>query len=147
MSMKKTLLVYLLVSLTFIYAQQENKDSEFLQIERTLNHYIEGTANGEPERIKKAFHPDLNLYTITEDDSLRVRNGADYISLFKPGKKRNRVGRIIAIDYENNAATAKVEIVVPGGRIFTDYFLLLKYKGQWKIIHKSYTWRPIPGKK
>lgn len=39
---------------------------------------------------------------------------------------------------------AKAEIAVPGWRIFTDYFLLLKYQGEWKIVQKSYSWRVWP---
>nr|MBP6825928.1 nuclear transport factor 2 family protein [Saprospiraceae bacterium] len=41
---------------------------------------------------------------------------------------------------------AKAEIVMPDWRIFTDYFLLLKYEGSWKIVQKSYTWREYPKK-
>jgi len=125
-------------------AQPENSKETFLQISETLMNYIEGTANGEPERLKKAFHPDFNLYTVTEDDSLRIRKGEQYVSNIKPGEKSGRIGRIISIDYENNAAIAKAEIVIPNWRIFTDYFLLLKYEGSWKIVHKSYTWRTYP---
>jgi len=58
--------------------------------------------------------------------------------------KSNRISRIISIDYENDAAIAKAEIVVPNWKIFTDYFLLLKYEGSWKIVHKSYTSREYP---
>jgi len=108
--------------------------------------YIEGTANGEPERLRKVFHPNFNLYTVTDADSLRIRSGEAYISTVKAGEKSNRIGRIISIDYEKDAAIVKVEIVVPNWRIFTDYFLLLKYEGSWKIIHKSYTWRVYPTK-
>lgn len=123
--------------------QAENSQSEIEQITETLMDYIEGTANGEPARLRRAFHPDFNLYTVTETDSLRIRSGEAYIAGFKEGEKANRIGRIIAIDYEKDAATAKAEIVVPNWRIFTDYFLLLKYEGSWKIVHKSYTWRAI----
>jgi len=87
-------------------AQTENSKSEIEQIRETLMDYIEGTANGEPDRLKRAFHPNFNLYTVI----------------------------------------AKAEIVIPNWRIFTDYFLLLKYEGSWKIIHKSYTWRVYPTK-
>ena len=106
--------------------------------------YIEGTANGEPERLRKAFHPDFKLYTVSDSDSLLIRSGEKYVANIKPGEKANRIGRIISIDFENDAAMAKAEIVVPGWRIFTDYFLLLKYEGSWKIVQKSYTWRPYP---
>ena len=105
--------------------------------------YIDGTANGEPEKLKKAFHPDFNLYTVS-NDTLRVRSGEKYVSNIKEGEKSNRIGRIISIDHENDAAIAKVEIVIPNWRIFTDYFLILKYEGSWKIVQKSYSSRPFP---
>ena len=114
------------------------------QITETLMNYIDGTGNGEPEKLRKAFHPDFNLYTVTSEDSLRIRSGEKYISGVKEGEKSNRIGRIISIDYEKDAAMAKAEIVIPNWRIFTDYFLLLKYEGSWKIVQKSYTWREYP---
>lgn len=127
-----------------VNAQTENSKTEIEQITATLMDYIEGTANGEPERLKRAFHPDFNLYTVTEADSLKIRSGEVYIAGIKEGEKSNRIGRIISIDYEKDAAMAKAEIVIPNWRIFTDYFLLLKYEGSWKIVHKSYTWRVYP---
>ena len=99
-----------------VNAQTENSKSEIEQITVTLMDYIEGTANGEPDRLKRAFHPDFNLYTVTIEDSLRIRTG----------EKSNRIGRIISIDYEKDAAIAKAEILIPNWRLFTDYFLLLK---------------------
>lgn len=127
-------------------AQNEPKNSEIELIAQTLTDYIEGTANGDPERVRRAFHPDFNLFTVTEADSLRIRSGKEYIANIKPGEKANRVGRIVSIDYERDAAIAKVEIVIPNWKVFTDYFLLLKYEGSWKIVHKSYTGRPIETK-
>ncbi|MBK8371898.1 MAG: nuclear transport factor 2 family protein [Saprospiraceae bacterium] len=126
-----------------LQAQTQSTSHEFEQISATLMDYIEGTANGEPERLRKAFHPDFNLYNVTRD-SLWIRSGEKYISNIKPGEKANRIGRIISIDYENDAAMAKAEIVIPGWRIFTDYFLLLRYEGSWKIVQKSYTWSEYP---
>ncbi|HPH84105.1 MAG TPA: nuclear transport factor 2 family protein [Ferruginibacter sp.] len=125
-------------------AQTDNSRSEISLITETLMSYIEGTANGDPERLKKVFHPSFNLFTVTDKDSLRIRSGAEYIANVKKGEKTNRIGRIISIDYEKDAAIAKAEIVIPNWRIFTDYFLLLKYEGSWKIVHKSYTWREYP---
>jgi hypothetical protein len=127
-----------------VNAQTTKTKSEFDLISQALMDYIEGTAIGDPDRLKKAFHPDFKLYTVTEKDSLRIRSGKEYISNVKIGEKSNRIGRIISIDYEKDAAIAKAEIVIPNWRIFTDYFLLLKYEGSWKIVQKSYTWREYP---
>jgi hypothetical protein len=127
-------------------AQIENQKFELEQITETLMDYIEGTANGNPDRLRKAFHPDFNLYTVNAEDRLRIRSGEKYISNVKKGEKSNQIGRIISIDYEKDAAIAKAEILIPNWRVFIDYFLLLKYEGSWKIVHKSYTWRAIEKK-
>ena len=137
------LLGLFLLSGTFLLAQQNADKTDTQLITETLLDYIEGTANGEPERLRKAFHPAFNLYTVNKD-SLWIRSGEQYIANIKPGEKSNRIGRILSIDIEKDAAMAKAEIVVPNWRIFTDYFLLLKYQGYWKIVQKSYSWREIP---
>ena len=134
--------------LAFLFIQfnisAQTSDSAIAQITETIMNYIDGTANGDPEKLRKVFHPDFNLYAVTDKDSLLIRSGEKYISNIKPGEKVNRIGRVISIDVENNAAIAKAEIVIPGWRIFTDYFLLMKYEGSWKIVQKSYTWRAYP---
>ncbi|MBO6584948.1 MAG: nuclear transport factor 2 family protein [Gracilimonas sp.] len=141
--MKKLSLLLICLFISFTAFAQ----TELELIQETLTDYIEGTANGEPDRLHKAFHPDFNLYTVIGDDSLRVWDGQDYISGFREGRKSTRIGRIISIDHENNAATAKVEIVMPNRGVYTDYFLLLKLKEGWKIIHKTYTGRDFYGDK
>lgn len=144
MKLSKTLLfAFVFAGTLSVQSQTENSQSEIALITEAIMDYIDGTANGEPEKLKKAFHPDFNLYTIA-NDSLWVRSGKKYVSNIKEGVKANRIGRIISIDYENDAAVAKAEIVIPNWRIFTDYFLLMKYEGSWKIVQKSYTYRPFP---
>lgn len=119
-----------------INAQQMH---EIDKIKSVLLDYIEGTANSEPDRLRNAFHPDFNLYTVNDEGKLWIRSGEQYIAGFTPGKKLNRVGRIISIDYENNVAMAKAEIVVPNYKTFIDYFMLVKYDEQWRIVQKAYT--------
>ncbi|MEM1259857.1 MAG: nuclear transport factor 2 family protein [Bacteroidota bacterium] len=130
----------LLFSIT-MFGQGENSLDEIDEIRTTINLYFAGTRDGKPQKLREAFHPDFNLYTVDTDGKLITRSGEQYISNTKEGIKTNRIARIISIDVENNTAVAKAEILVPAWRIFTDYFLLLKYQGKWKIVHKSYTWR------
>jgi len=121
-----------------------NAQTEIEKISKTLMDYIEGTANGEPDRLREAFDKDFNLYFV-KNDSLQTWSGEGYINRIKEGKKNNRIGKIVSIDYENNAATAKVEIDMPDRkRIYTDFFLLLKMNDKWKIIHKTFTFKPYP---
>lgn len=135
---KLSLIIALFIGVT-VQAQ-----SEIEAINKVLYDYIEGTANGEPERLKEAFDENFNLYFVSKD-SLRTWSGKQYVGNVEEGRKSNRVGRVLSIDYEGNAATAKVEILMPSRkRIYTDYFLLLKIKDKWKIIHKSFTYRNYP---
>jgi len=140
MKMNKIVILVLL----FLGTQTTNGQTDLEDITNTLLDYVEGTANGEPERVKRAFHPELNLYSVA-NDSLKIWYGQDYTGGIKKGQQSNRIGRIVSIDYENDAACAKIEIVMPGlKRMYTDYLLLLKYQGSWKIIHKSYTYVNYP---
>ncbi|MEM9545969.1 MAG: nuclear transport factor 2 family protein [Bacteroidota bacterium] len=136
--MKKIPLIIIL-ALAFQTAIAQN---DIQEITKTLTDYIEGSTDGQPERLKTAFHPDLNLYSVGNDDKLRIWSGEAYIKDTKEGKPTGEDGKIISIDFENNAAMAKVEISHPKSKsTYIDYFMLLKLEGKWTIIHKMYTKR------
>jgi hypothetical protein len=132
----------IIVLLVLIFVQNVFSQTELDKINKTLLNYIEGTANGQPERVREAFHKDLNLYHI-KNDSLVTWIGERYVNNIKKGRKSNRIGRVVSVDYENDAAIAKIEIIMPDyKRVYTDYLMLLKIKDTWKIIHKSFTFVP-----
>lgn len=140
-TMKFLFAVLVLVSTTNLIAQSDSKKSEIEYISATLTDYIEGSTNGQPNRLKKAFHPDLNLY-YTKDGELKSRSGMAYIGIKKEGKPTGELGKIISIDYENDIAVAKVQIShAESNSLYVDYFMLIKIKGNWTIIHKMYTKR------
>jgi hypothetical protein len=133
--MKKTLLLLAI----FLGTVTANAQTEIEKINKPLLDYIEGTANGQPDRLKRAFYPDFNLYFV-QSDSVKAWSGKGYVSNVKQGRKSNRIGKIISVDYVNDAAIAKIEIDMPDRkRLYTDYLMLLKVKDEWKIIHKSFT--------
>jgi putative intracellular protease/amidase len=142
--MNRHILLGTFVGACFLFCLPVRAETDTEQISKTLADYFEGTANGEPEKLRKAFHPDFKLHGVNDANELLVRSGEQYIAGVTPGKKVNRIGRILSIDVEKNAATAKAEILVPNYRIYTDYFLLLKYQGSWKIVQKSFTWKETP---
>lgn len=130
---------FILISLLSIGCLTLSAQSDIELISQTLTDYIEGSTNGQPARLKSAFHPDLNLYSV-RDNQINVWSGVDYIKDTHEGKPTDEFGKIISIDYENNAAMAKVEISHPKNPIpYIDYFMLLKSDGKWTIIHKMYT--------
>lgn len=136
--MKNSLVLFLIL----IVFQTTQAQSELTLISQTLTDYIEGSTEGQPNRLKTAFHPDLNLYSIGKDQQLKIWSGTAYIEDTKEGKPTGEGGKIISIDYENNIAVAKVEISHPKSpSTYIDYFMLLKMEGKWTIMHKMYTKR------
>lgn len=133
--MKKFFLFALALLLsTSLHAQTEKE-----LITDTINDYIEGTSYGNQDQVRKAFHPDLNLYSI-RNGKLNVWFGQDYINGITEGRDTGRKGKILSIDYENDVAVAKAEIIIPGRDApFIDYFMLAKAEDKWTIIHKAYT--------
>ncbi|MEO0870437.1 MAG: nuclear transport factor 2 family protein [Pseudomonadota bacterium] len=136
-------LICVMISLCGVRDAPYPASVEKADIEAVLQKYIDGTSKGKPDLLREAFHPEFNLYARNADDTLRIWDGNEYISLFESGKPRNRIGRVVYVDQEGDTAVARVEIEIPQDRLFTDYFLLVKYGGQWKIIHKSFTSRPL----
>ena len=132
--MKQVIFVAILLVLSVSASAQSEADA----VRATAMDYIEGTANGEIERIRRAFHETAALYAVNDEGGLRKIPIDQYIGYFKPGVKNDRQGKIISVDLVNDAAQVKIEIVSGQWR-FTDYLLLLKLDGGWKIINKSFT--------
>ena len=55
-----------------------NAQNEFESISKTLTDYIEGSTQGQPNRLKSAFYENLNLYYV-KNDSIKVWSGKKYI--------------------------------------------------------------------
>ena len=129
-----TMSLLILVSQSTVHA-----DSRFTDIQEVVQKYLEGTAYGRPALVSEAFLPSLEVQYLDEEDRLMRRGGPDYISRIEPGKKVPRVGRIVNIDATEKSAMVKVEIEW-NDRLYTDFMLLLKVEGSWRIANKIATW-------
>lgn len=137
--MKTQFLTFTLLLLTLsLFAQSEEE-----AIRQTLQNYIDGSSYSDPELITSAFYEGADLFLSKKDQELWVLSPKEYANLFKnreQGKFNGRNGKILMIDYANNIASAKAEILIPkGGLKFIDIFLLKKLEGKWKIISKAAT--------
>lgn len=139
--MKGSIMKYLLVILGLIGTTMAPACADDqTDIRTVLQKYLDGTSQGKPELIREAFKDTMEIQWLDEKGDFRRRKGPDYIKLFKAGVKIPRVGKIINIDMTNgNAAGAKIEIRW-NGKLYTDYVLLMKINGDWKITNKIATW-------
>lgn len=132
--------ITLFIALTapaMVFAEQ----SDHQKIEAVIQKYFDGTSQGKPELVKEAFMPSLEVQWLSEGNKgeFRRRPGPDYINNIKPGELVPRVGRIVSIDVSDTAAAVKAEITW-SKRLYTDYMLLLKVDGKWRVTNKIATW-------
>lgn len=114
-------------------------ESRLNDIQAVVQKYLDGTANGQPELVSEAFLPSLEVQYLGDGDQLKRRAGPDYINRITPGETVPRYGRIVSIDATEKSAMVKVEIDWMD-RLYTDYMLLLKVEGEWRIANKVATW-------
>ena len=110
---------------------------------KPLEAYIKGHATGDAAYMRQAFLPTAHIEGI-RDGKFLSWTAEEYIAGFKgkpPADEAQRKRSIDAVDVSGNAAMARVTLDYPNGT-FTDYFVLLKLDGEWKIANKVWTRQP-----
>lgn len=112
-------------------------------VRRTLDDYLRGHAQASAAAMRAAFLPSAHIEgnrqgrftSWTLDDYVQLFNGTP------APDEATRQRRIDWIDVDGDAAAAKATLV-HGALTFTDYFVLLKVDGAWRIANKVYHGRP-----
>ena len=90
--------------------------------------------------IMSGFHPAFILFTRRESNVMHMPL-ADWVGRIKESADPNAAPRDarfkpIAVNVTIDAASACMELHRDGKHIFTDFFLLFKLDGEWKIVGK-----------
>lgn len=112
--------------------------SEYEAVVAALQPYIKSAKTGSGKVIRTAFYDHAHI--------VGSINGTLYNSDLDSFEKAVNEGgpspdvqhRIAWVDISGPAAAAKVEFINWGGFRFTDFFVLYKHEGQWKISGKVY---------
>jgi hypothetical protein len=119
------------------------QQSEESAVRAVVSQYFRGHATASADEMRKAFMPTAHIEGI--------RNGKfvswtvdEYCANFKGQPAADEASRkrtIDSVDVSGTAAMVKATLV-HGATTFTDYFVLLKDNGEWKIANKVYASRP-----
>ncbi|MFC3093612.1 nuclear transport factor 2 family protein [Alteromonas sediminis] len=139
----KNCVCVLLTSITLAICSVQAKPTlnDYQNVALTIQKYFDGTQFGKKALVKEAFTETLFIQWINAEGEFKSRDASSYIGNITEGKHTPRYGHIVSIDITNNAASAKVEIDW-GERTISDYLLLLKIDGKWKITNKIATVEP-----
>jgi hypothetical protein len=132
-----------LVALLLLPSITSAQTSDEQGVRAAINQYFKGHSTGNGDEMRKAFLPTAHIEG-NRDGKFVSWTVDDYCSRFtgKPANdEASRKRTIDGVDVSGTAAMAEATLV-HGGTTFTDYFVLLKVNGEWKIANKVYASRP-----
>jgi hypothetical protein len=103
--------------------------------------YIDGSRDGDADKLRRAFHPDARMFgslagqridvPIEEFFALASGRPADVDGTYE--------ARVVSLEQVDDAATAAIEETGFWGTLsFTDFFSLARIDGEWKIVNKTF---------
>lgn len=120
-------------------AQSGGASRERDLVRAIIEQYFKGHATGQAAEMRLAFLPSAHIEGI-RSGRFSSQPAETYVANFRgnpAADEAKRTRRIDVIDVTGTAAMAKATLV-HGATTFTDYFVLLKVDGQWKIANKVY---------
>lgn len=131
--------ILLLLGASLLAAQSD--EEKLVRI--PLNSYLQGHATGDAAHMRQAFLPTAHIEGLREG-KFSSWTAAEYIALFKgqPSPEEPRRKRWIEkVEITGTAAIATLRFEYPNVDI-TDYMVLLKVDGEWRIANKVYASKP-----
>jgi hypothetical protein len=124
--------------MTAAMVDEQTSFAAYEDIAAALQVYIDSARSGDGERMRSAFLPEATVrgsyggeptdWSVAEFCALIARGGG------APDLK----ARIAGVEPSGSAAMARLEAVNWRGTRYTDFFVLLKRDGQWRIATKVF---------
>jgi hypothetical protein len=139
--MSRILMLSAMLLVPAVLVAQTSDDDK--AVRAVINQYFRGHATADPSEMRKAFHPTAHIEGIREGKFVSW-TAEQYASGFsgKPAAdEASRKRTIDSVDISGTAAMVRATLV-HGATTFTDYFVMLKVNGEWKVANKVYSSRP-----
>lgn len=112
--------------------------NEYLEVEKALSPYIESAKTGDGKLNRTAFYDHAYIVGSVDGEFSAVSADEFETIISSTGESKDIKHHIAWIDISGPAAAAKVEFIDWAGLRFTDFFVLYKKDGEWKISGKTY---------
>jgi len=112
--------------------------NEYKEIEKALQPYITSAKTGDGDLSRSAFYDHAHIVGSIDGGFSNMTADEFGKAVGSGGPSENVKYHIAWIDISGPAAAAKVEFIDWSGLRFTDFFVLYKNNGEWKISGKVY---------
>ena len=118
-----------------VSAPEQSAITEVVQL------YIDGSRDGDADKLRRAFHPDARMFGSLAGQRIDVP--IDEFFALASGRPADVDGtyeaRLVSLEQVGDAATAAIEETGFWGTLsFTDFFALSRIDGEWKIVNKTF---------
>ncbi|MCA3575533.1 MAG: nuclear transport factor 2 family protein [Aestuariivirga sp.] len=105
---------------------------------KALQAYMNGARSGKGADMKSTFHPDATIFGYVGTDLFAgpIQNLYDWNDQNGPAKGVEF--RISSMDITGSCASVRIDVDDWTGHRFTDYFNLVKFGDQWKVVSKVF---------
>ena len=117
---------------------EEQEFEVYSEIVEALEPYIQSAKTGDGQLNSTAFYDHAHIVGSIGGEFYNLDVPAFAGAVSAGGESPEIQHHIAWIDVSGPAAAAKVEFIHWGGLRFTDFFVLYKHDGQWKISGKVY---------
>lgn len=139
----RTALLTFALSALLLGSPAAQQMSDEAGVRTVINQYFQGHATGSADTMRKGFLPTAHIEG-NRNDTFTSWTVDQYVGGFKGTPAADEASRkrtIDSVDISGSAAMARATLV-HGATTFTDYFVLLKVDGEWKIANKVYSAAP-----
>jgi Putative lumazine-binding len=119
-------------------AEEAESYATYEAIAAALQRYVDAARTGQGSEMRRAFAENARVQGTYGGKPVdwSVKEFCDLIE--KNGPATGLVARTVAIDHEGNTAMARLEALNWRGTRYTDFFLLVRHDGNWRISNKIF---------
>lgn len=113
---------------------------DYKEIVETVQKYIDGCNEGKSEIMNPAFDNGAVMYGTKPNGEIEAQGSIEnlYGIVDTVGADKGGKARVDVLDTTEYTAVVRVIIENWHGLTFTDYLLLMKMNGEWKMVAKVY---------
>lgn len=103
-----------------------------------LQGYMAGARSGKGADMKSTFHPDATIFGYVGTDLFGGPIQMLYDWNEQNGAAKDVQFRVSSIDITGSCASVRIDVDNWTGHRFTDYFNMVKFGAEWKVVSKVF---------
>lgn len=118
-------------------AERQSFD-EYTAVEAALKHYIDGAYTGDGDAQRSVWMDHARIVGSVDGQFMALTVDEFIAAVKEQGPAPNVSHHVVNIEITGSAATARIEFIDWNGYRFTDFFVMAKQEGTWRISGKVF---------